>query len=44
MRDYAEQKAMWRLHQLERQEREHESERENPLLHHAREMSREWSR
>ena len=42
--DYAEKKAMRRLHTLERQERQREPERENPLLEHAWEMSMERSR
>ena len=44
MMDYAEKKAMRRLHTLERQERQREPERENPLLEHAWEMSMERSR
>ena len=44
MRDYAEQKAMQRLHRLEHQEREYERERENPLLAHALEVSIERPR
>lgn len=44
MRDYAEQKAIQRLHQLERQEREREPKRGNLLIRHAQEMSRERSR
>ena len=44
MRDYAEKKAMQRLHRLERQERERMTERDSLLLAHARERSLERSR
>lgn len=44
MRNYAEKKAMRRLHTLEHQEREHEPERGSLLLEHAREIGLERSR
>lgn len=44
MMDYAENKAMRRLHRLERQERQLVPERENPLLQHAQEIGLERSK